>query len=122
MNPSNYNKKLKPLARNLRNHSTPGEIKLWTEVLSARRFYGLQFNRQYPIENYIADFICRKLKLIIELDGKSHELRIEDDLKRDKELKELGYRTIRVPESDVMNDINNVIRTLEAALPDEMTN
>ncbi|AHM61385.1 hypothetical protein D770_15655 [Flammeovirgaceae bacterium 311] len=65
---SNYNKKLKPLARYLRSDSTLGEVILWDEVLKERRFYGYQFNRQYAIENFIVDFICRKLKLIVEVD------------------------------------------------------
>lgn len=112
-----YNKKLKHFARKLRKSSTPGEIKLWSEVLRARGFYGLQFNRQFPIGNYIADFVCRKLKLVIELDGRSHDSKVEYDKRRDETLAKLGYKTLRIPESDVMRDIKNVIRTLEAELP-----
>ena len=91
-----YNRRLKSLARNLRNDSTPGEIRLWSEVLRARNFYGYQFNRQFPIGNYIVDFISRKLKLIIEVDGKSHEFKIDDDRKRDQYLNELGYRVVEL--------------------------
>lgn len=120
MTKSHYNKKLKPLARNLRNNSTLGEIKLWSEVLRAKRFYGYQFNRQYAIDNYIVDFICRRLKLIIEVDGMSHQYKIEADRKRDEVLNSLGYEVLRVTESEVMNDINNVIRSIEYYLPDEI--
>ena len=91
-----YNRRLKSLARNLRNDSTPGEIRLWSEVLRARNFYGYQFNRQFPIGNYIVDFISRKLKLIIEVDGKSHEFKIDEDRKRDQYLNELGYRVVEL--------------------------
>lgn len=111
---------LKPLAKKLRNDSTPGEIRLWSEVLRARGFYGLQFNRQYPIGNYIADFVCRKIHLVVELDGRYHENRVEEDRKRDEKLAKMGYRTVRIAESDVMHDLNNVIRTLEAELPEEI--
>ena len=83
INKSNYNKQLKPLARKLRNNSTPGEIKLWSEVLRARKMAGYQFNRQFAIKidelNIIVDFICRKLKLIIEVDGYSHNFKYKDD-------------------------------------------
>ncbi|MEP5365127.1 MAG: DUF559 domain-containing protein [Reichenbachiella sp.] len=120
MNQSNYNKKLKPLARKLRNHSTPGEIKLWSEVLRAKKFYGLQFNRQFPIDNYIVDFVCRELNLVIELDGKSHDLRVQEDRIRDKKLELIGFKTVRISEYEVMSDLNNVIRTIEAELPDSI--
>ncbi|MEM6841470.1 MAG: DUF559 domain-containing protein [Bacteroidota bacterium] len=114
-----YNRKLKPLARKLRNDSTPGEIRLWSEVLRARGFYGYQFNRQFPIGNYIVDFVCRKLKLVVELDGRSHQFTVEEDLRRDQYLKNLSYQVVRIAESDVMRDLPNVIRTLESYLPEE---
>ena len=60
------NKKLKPLARNLRNNATRHENRLWYEFL---RNYPVQFNRQKIIMGYIADFYCAKAKLVIELDG-----------------------------------------------------
>lgn len=122
MTKSHYNKKLKPLAKKLRNDSTSGEIRLWSEVLRAKRFYGYQFNRQFPIDNYIADFICRKLKLIIEVDGRSHQFKVEADRKRDQVLNSLGYRVLRVSEGEVMNNINNVIRSIETYLPEEGLN
>ena len=114
---SHYNKKLKPLARGLRKRGTPGEAILWTNVLRAKQFHGLQFNRQFPIDNYIADFICRKIKLIIEVDGSSHIGREAQDRKRDLRLNELGYRVIRITESTVVDDLNLAIETIEAALP-----
>ena len=74
-----YNKNLKPLARELRKHGTKGEAMLWKEALKAKQMMGYQFNRQFPIGNYIVDFISRKLKLIIEVDGSSHDYKgIED--------------------------------------------
>ena len=120
MEKSNYNKKLKYLSRNLRTYGTHGEAKLWSDVLRAKKLYGLQFNRQFAIENYIVDFICRKLKLIIEVDGGSHQHKSEVDEIRDKRLNELGYKITRVSEGEVLNDIHNVIRTIEAELPEEI--
>ncbi|MGB3617929.1 MAG: DUF559 domain-containing protein [Catalinimonas sp.] len=65
MNCSNYNRNLKLPARALRKDGTLGEVVLWTEVLSRRQFYGYRFNRQFSMLNYIVDFVCRKLRLIV---------------------------------------------------------
>ncbi|HEX6983222.1 MAG TPA: DUF559 domain-containing protein [Balneolaceae bacterium] len=88
---SRYNKNYKNLARKLRKDGTLGEQILWAEVLRAKKFYGYQFNRQFPIDRYIVDFICRKLKLIIEIDGYSHRFKEEEDKDRDEWLAKLGY-------------------------------
>ena len=122
MSKSHYNKKHKYLARELRKHGTHGEAVLWSNVLRARQFYGFQFNRQYPIDRYIVDFICRKIKLIIEIDGSSHQYKVSEDQVRDRHLSELGFRVLRVNESEILNDMNNVIRTIEACLPDDILN
>ncbi len=110
-----YNQQNKGLARNLRNNSTPAEIRLWSELLRARAFYGYQFLRQRPIGNYIADFFCKELNLVIELDGRSHqnEEQAERDVNRDQELRELGYTIIRFEDDEVLYDFLNVVRTLE---------
>ncbi|MBO6497751.1 MAG: DUF559 domain-containing protein [Roseivirga sp.] len=115
-----YNKHLKHNARKLRNESTPGEAILWKYVLRGKGFYGLQFNRQFIIENYIVDFVCRELKLIIELDGKYHDQIIDQDRVRDKRLKELGYQVIRIPEKFVIEDVNSVYHYLKEFIPEEI--
>lgn len=104
----------------LRTHGTKGEARLWSQVLSNKKFYGLMFNRQFPIDKYIVDFICRQLKLIVEIDGASHDHKTEPDEHRDKRLMELGYKVIRIMERDVLSDITNVIRAIEACLPEEL--
>jgi very-short-patch-repair endonuclease len=63
------------------------------------------------------DFICRKLKLVVEIDGYSHRFKEYDDKERDQQLSKLGYSVIRFSESDVRNDLGNVIRVLESYLP-----
>ena len=65
-----YNPKLKKLARNLRNNMTLPEVILWNQLKG--RKLGFDFHRQKPIDNYIVDFFCSKLKLIIEVDGNIH--------------------------------------------------
>ena len=75
--------------------------------------FGYQFLRQMPIEKYVADFACRKLKLVIELDGYSHNDRFEKDKKKDNDLNKLGYTVLRFPERQVMKDLHNVYRAIE---------
>jgi very-short-patch-repair endonuclease len=116
---SHYNKNHKYLARKLRNQGTRGEQILWSKVLRAKKFYGYQFNRQFPIDDYIADFICRKLRLIVEVDGYSHYFKLREDEQRDQKLKRLGYSTVRFSEIEVRNDLENVMRVLESYLPED---
>lgn len=110
-----YNKKLKPFATQNRKKSTKAEVRLWCELLRNKQMMGYSFLRQRPVDNYIADFFCKKLKLIIECDGYSHQLDevAESDELRTKRLMELGYHVIRFSDNEIMNDIENVKRTIE---------
>ena len=78
---------------------------------------GYQFNRQFPMRlgdlNIIVDFICRKLKLVIEVDGYSHNFKYEEDKYRDELLAKEGFDVLRITERDVIYDFNNVIRVIE---------
>src|ERR1700748_3387841 len=82
-----YNPKLKELAKRLRNDSTLGEVLLWKE-LNNKQMFGYDFHRQEPLLNYIVDFYCYELNLVIEIDGKYHnDLAIYTaDVSRDEEL------------------------------------
>ncbi|MBN1119344.1 MAG: endonuclease domain-containing protein [Bacteroidales bacterium] len=115
-NKSGYNKKLKGLARGLRKHSTKGEVILWDNLLKGRKFHDLQFNRQFPIGNYIVDFVCRSKKLAIEVDGYSHHDNFEKDKEKDKFLTNAGYKVIRIDDQMIFCDFSNVIRELESYL------
>ena len=79
---------------------------------------GYSFLRQRPIDNYIADFFCKELKLIIETDGISHhnEEAFINDQKRTKRLSDLGYNLIRFDDNEVMNDIENVRLSIEGKI------
>jgi uroporphyrinogen-III synthase len=71
--------------------------------LRDRRLEGIKFRRQHPILNYIADFYCAELKLIVEIDGSGHETPAQDayDVRRDIELSKLGIDVIRIRNQDV---------------------
>lgn len=110
-----YNKALKPFARALRNGSTKSEIRLWCELLRNKQMLGYQFLRQRPIDRFIADFMCKDLRLIIELDGITHqdpEVILKDE-EKDKTLSELGYSVLRFTDNEVMRDLPNVQRVIE---------
>jgi len=66
-----YNPKRKTLSRELRKKSTLSEDLLW-KIVKGKKIKGYQFMRQKPIGDYIVDFFCSKLKLVIEIDGISH--------------------------------------------------
>jgi very-short-patch-repair endonuclease len=85
-----YHSKLKELARKLRNNSTKSEVILW-QYLKGKKMMGYDFHRQKPIDNFIVDFFCNKLKLVIELDGYTHTF--EDVADRDKLKQEKITRT-----------------------------
>jgi very-short-patch-repair endonuclease len=73
--------------RGLRHKATPPEQLLWS-VLRGRRLGGLKFRRQELIEPYIVDFCCREMKLIVELDGSSHDDKLESDTSGSVEMDE----------------------------------
>jgi very-short-patch-repair endonuclease len=94
---------LKYRARDMRNNSTRGEIKFWCELLRHKKS-GYQFYRQKVLLHYIVDFYCCKLKLVIEIDGSSHDDKKDYDQKRDKDLQELGLKIIRYNDLMVLNN------------------
>ena len=104
----NRNTDLKPLSRELRSFGTKGEAVLWKMVLKARKMNGYQFNRQFIIEDYIVDFICRKLNLIIEIDGSSHLVKNTEDLERQIKLENLGFFILRFSEYEVLGALEDV--------------
>jgi very-short-patch-repair endonuclease len=109
-----YDPTLKELARELRNNSTLGEVILWNKF-KGKQFYGFDFHRQKPLLNYIVDFYCPDLNLVIEIDGKYHEQGeyYEKDVKRQTELEKLGLYFLRFTEKDIRTQLLNVLRAVE---------
>ncbi|MDO3644642.1 endonuclease domain-containing protein [Mucilaginibacter sp. L3T2-6] len=109
-----YNSNLKELARRLRNDSTLGEVLLWNE-LKSKQMLGYDFHRQKPLLNYIVDFYCAELNLVIEVDGRYHfndEKSLSDNL-RDDELSKYDLTILRFTEQEVRKDMVNVLRAIE---------
>ena len=115
MNPR-YKAALKKFARENRKSGTKGEAIIWKNLLKARKMRGYQFNRQYPIDMYIVDFISRKLKLIIEIDGSSHIGKSEEDYLRQRYLEDLGYCVIRFSEGQAIYRQDEVYAEIDYAI------
>jgi very-short-patch-repair endonuclease len=88
-------------ARKLRNEPTDAERKLW-QILRFRQLQDFRFRRQVPIGPYVADFVCPKTRLIIELDGGQHLELAEYDARRTGQLAGLGYEVVRFWNHDVL--------------------
>jgi very-short-patch-repair endonuclease len=101
-------------ARRLRRTATDAETKLWL-LLRDRRLDGAKFLRQQPIGPYIVDFICRRRRLIVELDGGQHADN-PNDVERDAWLRAQGYRVIRVWNNDMLQNPDGVLGMLAAEL------
>ena len=94
-------------ARLMRKNPTPEENKMWHILL---KNFKPRFFRQRIIGNYIVDFYCPKLKLIIEIDGEQHYLpeNQEYEQKRTEFLEKSGYKILRFYNSDINKEIRNV--------------
>ncbi len=110
---NNYNKSLRDYARKLRNNSTLAEVVLWDEVLKQKQLKGYSFLRQRTIGNYIVDFFCKELKMIIELDGAIHRFQQSKDKYREDNLRKMGYNIIRFHNEEILKNIHNVRISLE---------
>ena len=104
-----YNKNLQPFANENRKQMTKAEACLWKYALRAKQM-GYTFNRQRPVLNYITDFMCKELKLVIEVDGYTHLLEdvIKNDIVRQQRLENAGFKVIRFKDEEVLKEINRV--------------
>ena len=105
-----YNNKLQPNANSLRKTMTKAEACLWKYLLRAGQMKGYGFRRQRPINNFIADFMCKDLMLVIEVDGNTHlyEETIQRDRIKQKILEELGFTVLRFTDDDILKNLNGV--------------
>ncbi|HSW55450.1 MAG TPA: endonuclease domain-containing protein [Ignavibacteriaceae bacterium] len=109
---------LTQLARRLRKESTEAERLLWS-YLRRKSLFGLKFRRQEQIGDYIVDFVCYEIKLIIELDGGHHnqdETRANDK-RRQNWLESQNFQVIRFWNNEVLKNINGVLQVIKAKIP-----
>ena len=104
-----YPKGSKQRARYLRNHMTEAEWMLWRHIRGKQ--LGVRFRRQFPIGDYVVDFIALKTGLVVEVDGGQHygNSQIKKDEIRTRYLDSLGLKVIRVNNREVSTNINGVL-------------
>ena len=101
------------LAKNLRKNQTKQETIVWN-LLRNHKIYNLKFKRQYPIGNYIVDFVCHEIQLIIEIDGGQHNDNGHKiyDIERTQYLNLRGYTVIRFWNNEIDNNIEGVYQKI----------
>jgi very-short-patch-repair endonuclease len=107
-----YNPKLVERAKVLRKNMTPAEKKLWNNYLKIFKFRVL---RQRPIDNFIVDFYCADLKLVIEVDGDSHFTSEAQDYDNSRTaiLEGYGLNVLRFTNEEVLNNLEGVCQRIE---------
>ena len=101
-------------AKAMRTNPTPAEARLWYN-LRAKRFEHVKFGQQVLVGPYIADFVARSIKLVIEVDGDTHAESEQYDDKRTAWMEHQGYRVIRFQNSDVMSNLDGVLDAISVA-------
>jgi very-short-patch-repair endonuclease len=107
-----YNPRLRLLARELRNRSTLAEVLLWKHLKHGKRL-GYDFHRQKPILEWIADFYCAELKLVIEIDGDSHRVKAKSDIAKESAFRSLGLTVLRFGDTQVKQNAEGVAELVD---------
>ena len=83
--------------------------------------HGFDFHRQRPVDQYIVDFICSELWLVIELDGYTHHLdeQSEKDITREENLRALGLRVIRFWDEEVFENVDCVLSQIDYVVSEQ---
>ncbi|SSC66847.1 endonuclease domain-containing protein [Ciceribacter selenitireducens] len=101
-------------ARALRQNETEAEFRLWSDLRN-RQLNGHRFSRQVPLGAYVADFVCRERRLIVELDGSQHAESMADEV-RTRWLNDHGYSVLRSWNDEVLKERRAVLETILAVL------
>ena len=99
-------KRLTPVAQKLRREPTDAALRLWSRLRAKQ--LGVQFTREFQIGNAIADFACRRARLVIEVDGGQHADSPTDDA-RTQMIESYGYRVIRFWNNEVLQNTDGVV-------------
>ncbi len=109
--------KLKPLVQEKRKNPTPAEKHLWQQIRN-RQVASLKFRRQYVIENFIVDFYCAELRLIIEVDGAIHDIQKAHDAIRHEQLEAYNTTILRFRNEQVLEETDFVLSIIEKTAND----
>ncbi len=101
--------------RQLRRKAPVPERLLWGRLRDGR-CTRLKFRRQQPVGPYVADYYCAAVRLVIELDGRSHNGRGDEDERRQEFLERQGLKIIRFTNDEVLRDLNGVVTVIFAVV------
>lgn len=101
------NKLLVDRTRDLRKAGNLSEVLFW-QTFKDKNKLGFDIDRQVVIGNYIVDFFIPELGLVFEIDGSSHDNKIEYDAERDAFMKDLRLQVVRIPDADIKKNLGNV--------------
>ncbi|WP_087877658.1 DUF559 domain-containing protein [Bradyrhizobium sp. ORS 285] len=102
-------------AQRMRAEPTDAERVLWQHLRHDLKLAGSHFRRQAQIGPFIVDFVSRKAKLVIEVDGGQHDWRKEEDAARTKQIEAAGYRVLRFWNNDVLGNIEGGLHEIQCA-------
>jgi very-short-patch-repair endonuclease len=104
-------------AREQRRAPTRAEDMIWQAVRNGR-LNGLKFKRQVPFGPYVADFSCTSLRLIVEVDGRTHHdaLRALKDGDRDRWFARAGFRVLRLSDDLVLGSPEIAVQRIQEAV------
>ena len=110
-----YNNTLRDKASHLRKNMTKAEASLWKYSLKGKKMLGYKFNRQRPVLNYIVDFMCKDLMIVIEIDGYSHNFEevVEKDEIKQNNLGNVVFTVLRYNDEDVLENMGNVLLNIK---------
>jgi very-short-patch-repair endonuclease len=108
-----YNPKIRERAKSMSRQMTKAEQILWFNMLKSRQQEGFKFVKQKQVFSYIVDFYCSELLLVIELDGSSHNDKIEYDKQRDAFLRSCGLEVVRISNNDAEKNLEGVYLHLQ---------
>ncbi len=98
----------------MRLSGTETELKLWHAI--SRNQLGIAFRRQVPVDRFILDFLAPSIKLAVEVDGASQSRRVAADVRRDRVLRRLGYRVLRLDAELVRSNLPAALARIRAAI------
>jgi very-short-patch-repair endonuclease len=107
-----FNPKLKDRARELRKAGNLAEVVLWQQIKN-KQLNNLDFDRQKIIGNYIVDFFCQEHGLIIEINGSSHDNKLEYDIQRELYLKGFSLKVLNFTDKEVLNSLDLVVEEIK---------
>lgn len=116
-----YNPKLTTYARENRKEMNEPEKVFWYQILHQEAFHDFHFRRQKPIGEYIVDFFCSELNLVIEIDGDSHIEQKLYDTKRTAYFLSLGLREVRFTNKEIMENTEGVFERLSRVIQEQLS-